>query len=120
MSTNDFDEPNETTEVVDDIHRVDDNPASAPQPDTSTTAASAAASAAAAAAADHAAIVEEEHLRGPRVPTIVWGLLVMATGALLITWGLGIDFNFGSTAAIALGIAGGALVVAALLPARRK
>lgn len=114
MSTNDFDEPNETTEVVDDIYRVDDNPASAPQPDTSTTAA------AAAAAADHTAIVEEEHLRGPRVPTIVWGLLVMATGALLITWGLGIDFNFGSTAAIALGIAGGALVVAALLPARRK
>ena len=56
---------------------------------------------------------------GPRVSTVLWGLIVILVGAALIAWGSGVRFDLGISAAVVLGIGGVALLGAAFVPAIR-
>ncbi|GAA2243607.1 hypothetical protein GCM10010401_15830 [Rarobacter faecitabidus] len=57
---------------------------------------------------------------GPNANSIVWGILIILAGGLLLAWGIGVGFNTKAVLAIALGVAGVLLLIAAVVPAVRR
>lgn len=58
--------------------------------------------------------------RGPRAGTVVWGLLVIAVGALVIVATAGIDVDLQLAAIIGLAAAGVLLLITALVSSARQ
>lgn len=58
--------------------------------------------------------------RGPRPSTVVWGVLVMAAGALLLSVAAGVPIDLGLAAILGLAGVGVALLISALIGAARR
>ena len=69
------------------------------------------------------AVTEQDRPQAPqdiKGSTLLWGAFLLLVGGLLIAAGLGLRFDFTTTAIACLAGLGGLLVVAALIPKKRR
>ena len=68
-------------------------------------------------------VTEQDRPQAPqdiKGSTLLWGAFLLLVGGLLIAAGLGLRFDFTTTAIACLAGLGGLLVVAALIPKKRR